>query len=153
MTTPPVPPRTLPEIAGTLAELYKLRAARNIDAWKVNQDISRRELSITPVEGWEGKNTEQREVSKLRAFAADAELVELSAVAMQHKATLEQIEADIAGLEAERRALEWSIRQQMIDALRLSYAPIDGNGYSDAEAFDAPAQQTLDAFVDDGIPF
>ena len=62
------------------------------------------------------------------------------------------VEAEIAVLETERRALEWSVRGALVDALagrREAGSAVDEGGFDDA------AQAAVDetVFVTDDLPF
>jgi hypothetical protein len=138
------------EIASALGQLYQTRAQTNLLKWQAEQDIHARQLELTPADGWPGKNAEQRDVARDQTFAEDAQLQEAVKKANDAHRALIELEARIQALEAERRAAEWSVRADLVDALRAARVQSNHRGDSVAAAFDDTAQQVLDkaAFTD-----
>ena len=138
------------EIASALGQLYQTRAQTNLLKWQAEQDIHARQLELTPADGWPGKNAEQRDVARDQTFAEDAQLQEAVKKANDAHRALIELEARIQALEAERRAAAWSVRADLVDALRAARVQSNHRGDSVAAAFDDTAQQALDeaAFTD-----
>lgn len=107
------------EIAAQLAALYKTRTELSLREWQYEKDAEARRLYITPPppEGWPGKNAEERKTSADRYFAADEVLGKITAAASLVHVELAQTEALIAGLEAERRALEYTVKISLVETL------------------------------------
>ena len=147
-------PRTMPEIAMLLAEQYNQKSQCAIALSHCDLDYDARLLAITPVEGWTGKNAEERKLASERAAAADLALSEIAKTRLANQDALAVIGATIDSLEAERRALEWGIRgilAQALAGLRESNLPVEDGAFDDA----AQEYATHAAVVDltDEIPF
>lgn len=142
--------RSFAEIADELGQLYQARAQTSLLELQAKQDINARQLELTPADGWPGKNAEQRDVARDQTFAEDAQLQEAVKKANDAHRALIELEARIQALEAERRAAEWSVRADLVDALRAARVQSNHRGDSVAAAFDDTAQQVLDkaAFTD-----
>jgi len=133
------------EIAKTLTDLYDTRAQTSLIQWQASQDIERVKLNLTPVEGWPGKNEEQRKTAAEKTFAENDEL---QAAQVKYNAAykaLVELEAKIAGMEAQRKAEEWTIRAQLVEVLR-------SNGIQVSKLED-PFMAVADQAVDDELPF
>lgn len=133
------------EIATTLSELYDTQAKTRLIQWQAEQDINRLKLSMTPPDGWPGKNEEQRKTAAEKTFAENDEL---QAAQVKYNAAykaLVELEAKIAGMEAQRKAEEWTIRAQLVEVLR-------SNGIQVSKLED-PFMAVADQAVDDELPF
>lgn len=130
-------------IGKQLAELYTQREHGKALDWQLNQEFDNRRMELYPQpDGYPGKNAEQRDAARHFVEDADETLMRIrdDQAAMREK--LSQIEAGIQSLEANRRALEWSIRANLINALTYKQIPISGdNGY--AHEFDDVADDAL----------
>lgn len=133
------------EISIELGKLYELRAVAGLKEWSAGQDVSARQLELTPdPDEYKklGSNDTARKTALDKIFAEDKELNGfLDAQDQSHEETI-LVDADIQKLEAERRALEWSIRGQLVDALRAKQ--VDNNHRGDPagdNAFDNVADQ------------
>lgn len=134
-------------IAQQLAQLYRDRSALNLTEWQITQDIQARELALTPVEGWPGKNEAARETAMHQSFSADETLQKLNAVLGQVKEDQATNEGEREAREAERRAYEWQIRQRLCDALQARGVQSPG----DDSAFDEVTQQASDQLTDQAV--
>lgn len=103
-------PRML-DIAKTLAGLYRQQAARQILAEGITRRLTDRTLALTPAEGWQGKNEGERKLAEQRTLAEDGYYQELTTQLAAYRDDLAMVVAEIQALEAERRALEWLVRQ------------------------------------------
>ncbi len=107
-------------IARQLAELYNKRAGAILTKYMLERDIV-----LIPAEDWHGKNAE----------LSDEKIVNLI---KQMDGCVEEI-ADVIGsieaLEAQRRAIEWAIRSDMVDALNKRNVQPNHRGGQDT-AFD-----------------
>ena len=133
------------EIAKTLTDLYDTRAQTSLIQWQATQEIDRLKLSMTPAEGWPGKNDEQRKTAAEKTFAENDEL---QAAMVQYNAAfkaLVELDAKTEGMEALRKAEEWSIRAQLVEVLRK-----DGIAVKPLED---PFLAVADQAVDDELPF
>lgn len=157
---------TLTEIAQKLGELYKERSQKTFADWQHTEDLKARKLYLTPAEGWQGKNAEQREVEAERTFDGDEPCRNMAREISYVKNSLSTIEGFILALEAERRALEWDIRGGLVEALLGKRNESNRNGVE--QAFDDAGQATVDdeldktleemnehavEFVEDDVPF
>lgn len=132
-----------------LPEMYRERAAITVAKWQAAQDLERRKLDLTPIEGWPGKNEEQRNTAREKAFAGDEITQNLSKTVSELESRLGLLAGEIEASEAERRAEEWRIRARMVDALEHRGVQPNGRGDRAEAAFDDVAQQVLD----EEIPF
>lgn len=136
------------EIAISLKRLYEERALHSLNEWQAGKDAEQRAALLTPPEGWPGKNQEQREAAREQALAGDpayAQCVKDQQAA--HRAVVE-IEAQIEGLAAERRALEFAVRITLAQALTVQGVNANHRGDPVDNAFD----DVQDRVYDD-IPF
>lgn len=137
------------EIATKLGELYRDRTEAGIRISHLESDVANLRLALVPAEGWAGKNEEARRIERERAELASeglqASLEDLNG--WQDESA--RIQADIEILETERRALEWSIRAQLAEA--LSGKRNGGNGL-DSAFEDAGDGAAIKQFEDDYIP-
>ena len=137
--------QTLIQIADDLAARYETRAKTSLIQWQANQDIDKRRLELTPPEGWPGKNEEQRRTAAEKVYAEDDALQAALIQGNTAYRALVELDAEIAGLEARRKALEWTIRAQLVDVLRrdgITVKPIED-----------PFQAVMDQETDDQLPF
>lgn len=110
-------PNAFVEIADQLGPLFHRRKEVEIQVWKLERTIARRQVEMVPADGWTGKNAEAREQARDLAFEHDPDLMEWRDELRSHKEALGKIEADIDELDARRRALEWGVREKMVTAL------------------------------------
>lgn len=159
------------EISDALGTAFRTRADLNIRRSHAAQDLTARQLALTPPEGWPGKNAEQREVERMRVLSQDEAIEKINDVIAQADTELMQMDALIQSLEAERRALEWTIRAQMVEAIAGRGDGDDETGFDDVmqgvvDDFDPKFQAEIDAHeaesaawqyipqpVDDDLPF
>ena len=139
------------EIGIDLGKLYQERAQANLDAWRSGKDIEARQLELTPDDGWPGKNAEQRDAAAKKAFASDEALQALLVGQEDTQTEALLLEGDIQALEAERRALEWTIRSRQVELLDLNAIQSNHNGDRAATAFDDVADQVMEHGISDHI--
>lgn len=108
---------TLKKIASDLGELYRLRQLNELRAWQLEQDLAARKVYLTPVDGWPGKNAEQREIEAQRVFGQDGTCQQIGQAISDLREDAAEVTGHIEALEAERRAAEWAIRGRLADAL------------------------------------
>lgn len=133
------------KIAKTLTELYDTRAQTTLIQWQAERDIDRIKLSLTPPDGWPGKNEEQRRTAAEKAYAGNDEL---QAAMVKHSSAfkaLVELGAKIDGMETQRRAEEWSIRADLVDVLRREGIEV--------KPMEDPFQAVMDQETDDQLPF
>lgn len=99
------------EIAQELGDLYQDQANHMVIISQLEREIVARQVELAPLDGWPGKNQEQRDIEKGKAFAADEVLGNLEDDLDTFRFETVLIDGDIKALEAERRALEWAIRE------------------------------------------
>jgi len=104
-------------LASQLSNSYIERSERKLDLERLEAELYKREVFLTPLEGWDGKNAEQRELSKARAMAADETYQALQAKAQEQKDALSLLAGIIEALEAERRGFEWEIRSNLVTVM------------------------------------
>jgi len=104
-------------LASQLSNSYIERSERKLDLERLEAELYERELFITPLEGWDGKNAEQRELSKARAMAMDETYQAIQEKAQRQKDSLSLLVGVIEALEAERRGVEWDIRANLVTVM------------------------------------
>lgn len=133
----------------TFPEAYKSRAVLRIRISCLEQKLQIVEIDLTPPDGWPGKNAEQRQVERVITLNKFADYylckIELQAV----RDSMEMLDAQIAGMEANRRDLEWSIRARLVDALSWNHITSDGGAAIETSAFEDVQDSQVDiALVD-----
>lgn len=98
--------------ASKLSTLFMSRAQLRADIQSSEDKIAARELTITPVDGWIGKNEGERTTAKMRAFAADPGHCQLTAIMRGEQVDLGKVLAEIEGLQADTSAVEFTIRDE-----------------------------------------
>lgn len=131
----------LDEAALRLTGLYTARAALNLLIWRANQSIADRQRALVPEGGWPGKNQEARDTARDVACAADEQLAGYVAERDGAHSKLFELEAEISGVEAQRRAGEWRIRERMVDALNGRGLAPQGRGDQAEGAVDGDVTQ------------
>jgi hypothetical protein len=104
-------------IATELSGHYLARRSAQIDLGNQVKDYTARLLAITPAEGWPGKNDDARKLAARQAEASDETLRAIGKRQREIENDLSNIEVAIEQLGAERRAIEWVIRDRMAAAL------------------------------------
>ena len=140
------------EIANELKPLYSQRNGARLTKTRLEEDTERLKTFLTPAEGWQGKNAEERKTAAEKTFA-DHE--NLDAMSYELDDCLDEIavtEAQIEGLEAERRALEWEVRIVLASALDANRIQANHRGDQIQHAFDDAADHAVVAEFDD-VPF
>lgn len=84
----------------------------------LREDIERRAELLTPIDGWPGKNAEQRDAARADALRKDDEITALRTDLRTAELRQATIKADLAAFELERRDREWGIRRDLINVLR-----------------------------------
>lgn len=130
------------EIAKRLIELYNQRGAQSLRLWHAEQDLELRQVALIPAEGWPGKNEGERKTAQTKAYKSDDVCEKIEAQIARHKTEVSTTDAEIAGLEAERRALEWEIRGELVKALQREH--LEYSGPVEETAFDEALQSQLD---------
>lgn len=102
--------RTLWQMAGELETLYMRRADLAVDMAACEAALAQRQLGMTPVAGWPGKNADERNAVREATFLADEALRQMMGDQQRLRNDLTLAQAGIDGAEARRRALEWIIR-------------------------------------------
>lgn len=119
------------EIARELGRLYGERAEVEKRIYHIGQDRAARLVVLTPLEGWPGKNEGARKAASETAIATDETLAKIAGQDQEKREELAGINVQVETLEAERRALEWDIRHDIVKMLRgrqqeSAYEPADG---------------------------
>lgn len=128
--------QSLVDIAAALTEKYYLRVEEKIIAAQWEITISQLKLALLPADGWPGKNAEARELARDLAYAQSVDLVEAARGLMTVQHAIARIDAAVDGLEADRRAIEWTIRARLVDALTARQVQPNGNGARVDESWD-----------------
>lgn len=143
------------EIAEALGKLYRDKAQDELLLWKREKDLAERTTAIVPEGGWPGKNDSERKAAQLKALADDQVLKNIDELQMVTRSKIATASGEIAALEAERRAMEWEIRDQMVRAM-AGHTDEAEHGVVEASGADLALDQTmlpLSEFSQDEIPF
>jgi len=133
------------EVATDLKARYLKRAALKNQLAEVDYTIGQRKIILAPADGWPGKNDGERKLSEAKGLSTDEPLLKAQAEYRQIEAALLVLQAEIDGLEDERRALEWQVRQDLTTNLaRVEPAYADRNTNLEQSAVDNATQAALD---------
>lgn len=124
-------------IALELGALNGTKFTLGVRLAQLREDYEARKMAITPGGGWQGKNAEERKFAESIACAADEVLKKISDMM-----TIEQHEFDgtiitMENRQTERRALEWTLRAKLIDALAGNYSASEAIALTIAEEKEA----------------
>ena len=114
--------------AQLLKALYKTKSEKQIRLSHAEADIETRQAALVPAAGWladQAKATvDQRKQAMVTCYAQDDILKGIHLLVSELRDTLADLEAQIDGTEAERKAGEWSEKQRYTTVLekRLSVA-------------------------------
>jgi hypothetical protein len=142
------------EIATILNAAYTKRAELSLKQWQLEHDLESRQLYLAPSEGWPGKNEAERKLAQAKTYQMDEACRKIEAQIAEVRQACAGIDASVSGLEAERRALEWEIRGELVKVLQQNH--VEYSGQVEDFAFDTATQLQLDqaAFnVQDELPF
>jgi len=118
------------EIGNKLATLYARRERYKPLDWQLTQEFENRRMALYPQpDGYPGKNAEQRDAARYFVEIDDDELTRIRYDQATMRDKLATIEGELQALEANRRALEWSIRANLINALAYKHVTITSSGY------------------------
>jgi hypothetical protein len=139
------------EIAVELAKKYQERAQVAVKEWQIHQDAEARKLFLIPPEGWPGKNQEQRDAARDKAFAEDEAISSIMDAQSAIRQETILLDGEIQALEAERRSLEWAIRARLVAALEQKNIQANHNGYRGDISFEDTADHQVMTEMDDLI--
>jgi hypothetical protein len=143
------------EISIELGKRYSGLRMLEVALGHKRQDLEARKLFLTPPTGWEGKNEEQRRTAAEKCFAEDETCKGLATLIRENEGQIAEMMGWVQTLEAERRALEWEVRQSLVDALRANQVQTQGNGPVEETAFDdvtlAEADAAMQAAAEEAI--
>lgn len=112
------------EIAKSLNELYQQRVEVTVILAGFQQELDGRKSLIVPVvienerivgAGWSGKNEAERNALRDAVYARDEKIVGAQNEINALRGKLAEIDARIAGADADRRAIEWAIRAKQVN--------------------------------------
>lgn len=112
-------------LAQELADLYPQRAAHQIVIELLQASLDKLTIRLAPLEGWEGKNQELRDLAKARAFLENQEYTELQNALNKTRGDLLTVNSKIEALEAQRRGLEMFTRIRLTEMLMIQSADLD----------------------------
>ncbi len=105
------------QIAQQIANLNKIKFDASVRLANLRSDESARKLFLTPLGGFPGSNTEQRKAAQESTFGSDSALKAITEAIANFQREYDGALANIDSLTDERRALEWTIRAKLVDAL------------------------------------
>lgn len=140
----------LHQIAQNISQAFADKISINIRLANQKRDLEARQLALTPPEGWDGKNAELRDLARTRAFAADPICLQINAEITRLEDALSLAETALETAVNQRRAEEWLIRQQLIEALtgHVTTTTHDPTRVEDT-AFDDWADEVADARLEE----
>lgn len=118
---------------GTIAKAIKMS---DIELDALSRAIDDRKLFITPEGGWVGKNEAERGVAANKTFASDEDLIKMVDSKIAETKKQQVLVSDLALFEAERRGIEFAVR----DALAKALGGYDESG----PEFDTVADKEVD---------
>jgi hypothetical protein len=127
--------------AQQLAALYRQRKRIEIQVAHRVGLLDARALTITPPDGWPGKNEAERKTARDKAIADDPACRVIIENLTVLRDDLARIEGEIAAAEALRRGAEWETRE----GLRLAFAQTDSSSGPAHEPADAAFEATVQA--------
>lgn len=136
------------QINRELDDLRKEAISTAIQKKQAETRYQERILEITPPEGWEGKNDTQRKHSEAIAVTNDETLAEIRLTILHFEEDLQYNESDQQKLHDERRAIEWTVRMQMV-GLTFPNHPEERPD----NAFDDQAQAEIDEQIVEEIKY
>lgn len=138
MNTTIVSPTRLLHLAGELKQLYAGQRLVEVALAHKREDLVARKFYLAPADGWPGKNEEQRRTAQEKAFAEDDVCASLGKLIRDNEARLAEFSAQVAALEAERRAIEWAVRIGIVEALTgqaiEAPAPVEETAFDETTA-------------------
>lgn len=143
------------EIGKKLAPLYKSRAKLEFQKSALERQIAERRALLTFIGEVDGKDADARKLARSvkqdEIYRSDSELSTWTKALLDLEFKLAENRGEIEALEAERRALEWSIRLQLAAAIEGKGVQPNGRGdpVSDSRVFD----DAMDYQVTDDLPF
>ena len=143
------------EIADRLGDLYKAQRGIQIELAHQEQDLAARVLTLTPADGWPGKNEGERKTAKEIAVANDEICQRINQRISELRDDLADSEGEADALREQRDALRWAATAKLADALEAKY--IGRKQIAVAEAIDealdvTELRQPEPAYADD-LPF
>jgi hypothetical protein len=107
------------EIGKILGLVQKELATRNAEMSIQKENLDTREATLIPAEGWPGKNEAERKASQAKALVTnEAYQLHVANIASLKRETAALL-GDEAMLEAERRSLEYAVRDRLCDLLSV----------------------------------
>lgn len=138
------------EISSQLATAYTERAELQVALGELKNQLFRREVELTPAEGWPGKNAEMRDLEKARSLASDDAWTTIANNVTQANLDMVQLSGVIEALEAQRRGAEWSIRENLVAVLAYNLRG-QQTPATEAESLEQAFDDVSDSLVDDEI--
>ncbi len=115
-------------------------------------DYEQRKIMLVPVDGWPGKNADDRKVAEQRAYLTDDILIKIRAKITSLNEQAEVLNLSMFALETERRAIEWGISARLADALE-AYSNGRNPGKNVVHTLAAKVTSDVVSSVLDDIPF
>lgn len=132
------------DCASKLKDLYVERSELEINLERVKSELYKRELLLTPDDGWQGKNQEMRDLEKSKTLLLDESWNNLNNAKTETEEAMTLNEGVIEALEAERRGYEWEIRANLVTVMA---GKLQASVQPETTAFD----DVMDNAVDDDI--
>ena len=136
--------------AQLLKALYKTKAEKQIRLNHAEADIETRQAALVPAAGWlaeQAKDTvDQRKQAMVTCYANDDILKGIHLLVSELRDTLADLEAQIDGAEAERKAGEWTEKQRYTTALEMRLSKPPSPAAAD-DAHDAVADEAAETLA------
>lgn len=117
----------LAEIGIELGLAQRRAKELELSIWKLEQDAVGRKVALVPESGWPGKNEAERNAARDRTYSEDETLLKIAEHYTAAKIEHNQLTARSLELEAQRRGLEWEIREQIAAGLKGRSDEVEGN--------------------------
>lgn len=140
----------LRQIASHISQAFADKTDLNIRLSNQRKDLEARQLALVPLEGWPGKNADERKINEQRAYAADAVCQQISAEIRRMEDALSLAETALETALNQRRAEEWIIRSRLLEALLGNVITVQGDQTRvEDTAFDDWADDIADARLEE----
>lgn len=141
----------LVEIASRLGKLYAFLRNGETLLKHHQEDLEGRKMHLAPADGWPGKNDSERKIAQEKIFAGDETCQALRTLIRMNETKQAEMQGEVQGLEAERRAIEWTIREQMVYALMFNRLYSSGDGAVEETAIDDGSDGAMLAAAEEAV--
>ena len=134
-------------IAQSLAACYKRKAELTTQKDEADYQLLQVKARTIPADAKiAGSNVDERKFNEARLLVDNEAYQKAAATCREVDGKIEMVKAEIDGLESQRRASEWDIRERLVATISpLPQAEMDRNQGIENTAFDNATQSALDS--------